>query len=137
MRRLAVMLAAVGMGACSHAVLTAPAHAASDEDRVRAVLAGMNGAYNRSDFAAFAAQVCTAMRHVDGFRSEWYASRSADGPTRISIHSVTVADHPAGSAIATVRFAAENQPSAKTFDIDFLREGGDWKACRYHPARSI
>ncbi|OBG17654.1 hypothetical protein A5765_05985 [Mycolicibacterium celeriflavum] len=136
MRRLAAMLAAVAVGVSSSPVLTAPAHAASDADQVRAVLDGMNGSYNRSDFASFAAHVCAAMRNADGFRSEWYASRRADGPTRISVDSVTVAGHPTSSAVATVRFAAENRPSAKTFDIDFVREGSEWKACHYHPTQA-
>ncbi|WP_326548339.1 hypothetical protein QGN32_09605 [Mycolicibacterium sp. ND9-15] len=40
------------------------------------------------------------------------------------------------AGFATVRFAAANQPSAKTFDIDFLREGSEWKACRYHSTQA-
>nr|WP_228768915.1 transcriptional regulator [Mycolicibacterium malmesburyense] len=117
--------------------LAAPAAAVSDEAQVRAVLDGMNGSYNREDFASFAAHVCAPMRRAAGFEAEWYASRKADGPTRIKVNSVTVAGEPAVTAVATVRFAAANQPSAKTFDIDFLREGNHWKACQYHPTRSI
>lgn len=127
-------LAAIATVLVSLAVGSAvPAHARTDEDAVRAVLYGMNGSYNRSDFASFAAHVCATMRQAEGFEAEWYASRKADGPTRIAVNSVTVAGSPAVSALATVRFAAANQPSAKTFDIDFLREGSEWKACQYHP----
>lgn len=130
------MLAAVAVGVSVSSLLIVPARAAGDADQVRAVLAGMNGSYNRSDFTSFAAHVCAAMRHADGFETEWYASRRADGPTRISVNSVTVAGHPAVTAVATVRFAAENHSSAKTFDIDFVREAGEWKACHYHPTQA-
>ncbi|MGE2723005.1 transcriptional regulator [Mycolicibacterium celeriflavum] len=129
----------VGFVVCPGAspALAAPASAAEDADQVRAVLAGMNGSYNREDFEAFAAHICAPMRRVAGFEAEWYASRKADGPTRIKVNSVTVAGQPPVTAVATVRFAAANQPTAKTFDIDFLREGTQWKACQYHPTRSI
>ncbi|KUI02735.1 hypothetical protein AU190_23390 [Mycolicibacterium acapulense] len=137
MRCPTAVLAGFALSAVVSSVLAGPASAASDEDQVRAVLAGMNGSYNRADFDSFAAYVCAPMRGAAGFEDGWYASRKADGPTRISVSSVTVAGEPAASAVATVRFAAANQPSAKTFDIDFRREGGEWKACRYHPARSI
>ncbi|OBI71406.1 hypothetical protein [Mycobacterium sp. E740] len=114
----------------------APANAAGDADQVRTVLEVMNGSYNRSDFTSFAEHVCTAMRRAADFEKSWYASRQADGPTRISVDSVTLAGQPAASAVATVRFAAANQPDAKTFDVDFLREGSDWKACQYHPTQA-
>lgn len=131
---LAVAFAAGGVVSPA---LAARASAAGDEDQVRAVLDGMNGSYNREDFGSFAAHVCASMRRAAGFEDEWHASRKADGPTRIEVGSVTVAGEPRLTAVATVRFAAANQPSAKTFDIDFLREGGEWKACRYRPTQSI
>lgn len=129
---------AVGMAITSamSSALAGPAYAASDEQQVRAVLDGMNGSYNRADFASFAAHVCAPMRQAEGFETEWYASRKADGPTRISVNSVSVAGSPGVSAVATVRFAAANQPRAKTFDIDFLREGSEWRACQYHPTQA-
>jgi hypothetical protein len=136
MRRLTAILAGFAMSAAVSSALAGTAHAASDEDQVRAVLDGMNGSYNRSDFASFAAHVCASMRQAEGFETEWYASRKADGPTRISVNSVSVAGRPGVSAVATVRFAAANQPSAKIFDIDFLREGSEWKACQYHPTQA-
>jgi hypothetical protein len=40
-------------------------------------------------------------------------------------------------AVANVRFFAANRGDAKTLDIDFFREGADWKACRYHAGRSV
>ncbi|KUI43225.1 hypothetical protein AU197_25160 [Mycobacterium sp. IS-1590] len=137
MRRLTAVLAGCALSVVGSCALAAPASAAGEEDQVRAVLDGMNGSYNRADFASFAEHVCAPMRRAAGFEDEWYASREADGPTRISVSSVTVAGKPVVSAVATVRFSAENQPSAKTFDIDFLREEGEWKACQYHPTQSI
>ncbi|KUI12917.1 hypothetical protein AU193_03990 [Mycobacterium sp. GA-1285] len=137
MRRLTAAIAGFALSAAVSSALAAPAAAASDEEQVRAVLDGMNGSYNRVDFASFATHVCASMRGAAGFEAEWYAGRQADGPTRISIHSVTIAGKPPSSAVATVRFAATNQPSTKTFDIDFVREGGEWKACQYHPTRSV
>lgn len=133
MRRLVAVLA---VGA-TLPIVAGPAHAAGDEEQVRAVLDGMNGSYNRSDFASFAAHVCPALRDAEDFEKSWYASREADGPTRIAIDSVTLAGSPAAAAVATVRFAAANQPNPKTFDIDFFREGSEWKACQYHPAKDV
>jgi hypothetical protein len=107
------------------------------EDQVRAVLNGMNGSYNRSDFAAFASHVCEDMLRADGYKAGWYKSRESDGPTHITVNSVDVTGGPHPQAVANVRFVAANHNDAKTLDIDFLREGADWKACRYHAGRSV
>jgi len=106
----------------------------TDADQVRAVLNGMNGSYNRSDFAAFASHVCEDMLRADGYKAGWYESRKSDGPTRITVNSVEVTGD---DAVANVRFVAANHSGAKTLDIDFLREGADWKACRYRAGRSV
>jgi hypothetical protein len=111
------------------AVATAgPASAATDEDQVRAVLNGMNGSYNRTDFTGFAAHLCADMLKPAGFEAGWYASRKSDGPTQITINSVQVTGP---GAVANVRFQAANRTDAKTVDVEFLRVGADWKACRY------
>jgi hypothetical protein len=107
---------------------------ASDADHVRAVLDGMNGSYNRSDFAGFASHLCPDMLRANGYEAGWYQSRSSDGPTQITVNSVDVTGD---DAVANVRFQAANHEDIKTLDIDFLREGADWKACRYHVARAI
>jgi hypothetical protein len=111
-----------------------PAHAATDEDQVRAILNGMNGSYNRSDFTGFAAHVCDDMRKGAGFEASWYASRKSDGPTQITINSIQVTGQ---EAVANVRFQAANHADAKTLDVEFRRDGGDWKACRYDSGRYI
>jgi hypothetical protein len=112
---------------------TGSAPTATDEDQVRAVLDGMNGSYNRSDFDAFASHVCADILHASGYEAGWYDSRESDGPTHITVNSVDVTGD---EAIANVRFAAAKHPDAKTLDVDFLREGAEWKACRYHAVRS-
>ncbi len=112
------------------------AQAATDEDQVRAVLDGMNGSYNRSDFAGFASHLCADMLKPAGFEAGWYASRKADGPTQITINSISMTGAPdPRTAVANVRFQAARQ--AKTLDVEFLREGTDWKACRYDAGQSI
>jgi hypothetical protein len=111
-----------------------PAHAATDEDQVRAILNGMNGSYNRSDFTGFAAHLCEDMLEGAGFEAGWYASRKSDGPTQITINSVQVTGP---AAVANVRFQAANRADAKTLDVEFRRESGDWKACRYQVGRYI
>jgi hypothetical protein len=116
---------------------SAPAPAATDEDQVRAVLDGMNGSYNRSDFTGFAAHLCTDILKNAGFKAGWYASRKSDGPTQITINSITVTEGPRPQAIANVRFQAANHADAKTFDVGFLRVDGDWKACRYDAGRYV
>jgi hypothetical protein len=128
-RAAAVLAIATAFAAVAATATAAPA---SDEDQIRAVLNGMNGSYNRSDFAGFAAHVCADMLSP-GFELGWYQSRRADGPTQITINSVDVADGDA--AVANVRFRAANHTNA--FDVEFLREGDEWKACRYRAARSI
>jgi hypothetical protein len=107
---------------------------ATDENQVRAVLDGMNGAYSRSDFDAFASHVCADMLRASGYEAGWYQSRESDGPTQITVNSVDVTGD---DAVANVRFVAANHEDTKTLDIDFLREGAEWKACRYHPTRSV
>lgn len=113
---------------------SAPSWAASDEDQVRAVLDGMNGSYNRTDFDEFASHLCADMLQADGFKSGWYESRKADGPTRITVNSVAVMGN---DAVANVRFEAANREDAKTLDVDFVREAAKWKACRYQIGQTV
>jgi len=113
---------------------SAPAQAATDEDQVRAILTGMNGSYNRSDFTGFAAHLCDDMLNGADFEAGWYASRKSDGPTEITINSVQVKGP---DAVANVRFQAANHADAKTLDVEFRRDGADWKACRYNVGRYI
>jgi hypothetical protein len=120
-------------------VLLAPASApaATDEDQVREVLNGMNGSYNRSDFEDFASHLCADMLKAADFEAGWYASRKSDGPTQITVNSVEVTGvlHP--QAVANVRFLAANHSEAKTLDVEFLREGAEWKACRYDEGQDL
>jgi hypothetical protein len=111
-----------------------PADAATDEDQVRAVLNGMNGSYNSSDYKGFASHLCADMLKAAGFEAGWYASRKSDGPTQIIINSVEVAGV---DAVANVRFEAANHADTKTLDVEFLREGAEWKACRYDAGQYI
>ena len=111
-----------------------PASAGSDEDQVRIVLDGMNGSYNRSDFAGFASHVCADMLSANGYEAGWYASRKTDGPTRIIVNSVNVKGN---NAVANVKFEAANRTDDKTLDMEFLRVGADWKACRFDTGQYI
>ena len=133
MRPVAVPVIVAGL------VLLAPAsaQAATDEDQVRAVLNGMNGSYNRSDFVEFASHLCADMLKAAGFEAGWYASRKSDGPTQITINSVEVTGVPHPPAVANVRFQAANHSEAKTLDVEFLRDGAEWKACRYNVGQYI
>jgi hypothetical protein len=128
---LAVALAIV---AALMLVTTRPAPTATDGDQVRRVLEGMNGSYNRSDFEAFASHVCADMLRAGGYEAGWYQSRKSDGPTQITVNSVDVTGD---DAVANVRFVAANHSDAKTLDVDFLREGNQWKACRYVAGQSV
>jgi hypothetical protein len=117
--------------------MSSPAQAASDEDQVRAVLVGMNNAYNGSDFSRFASHLCADMLQTAGFAAGWYSSRGTDGPTRITVNSVAVRGDPPTLAIANVRFEAANHADAKTLDIEMVRENKQWKACKYRPSRAV
>jgi hypothetical protein len=115
-------------------ISSAPAHAATDEDQVRGVLNGMNGSYNNTDFRGFASHLCAGMLKAAGLEASWYASRKSDGTTQITINSVEVAGV---DAVANVRFEAANHADTKTLDVEFRREGAEWKACRYDAGRYI
>ncbi|BBY80626.1 transcriptional regulator [Mycolicibacterium pulveris] len=131
LRTVAALSAVAVLGAAP----PVPARAATDQEQIRAVLEGMNDAYNRFDFAGFAEYVCAAMREADGFEADWYSSRRVDGPTRITVGSVAVSGDPASSAVANVRFEAAEH--TETLAVDFVREQARWRACRYHPVRAI
>jgi hypothetical protein len=128
------LAAALMIVAALMVITTRPAPAATDEDQVRAVLERMNGSYNRSDFDAFASHMCTDMLRADAYEAGWYQSRQSDGPTQITVNSVDVTGD---DAVANVRFVAANHTDAKTLDIDFLRDGAEWKACRYQTGQSV
>ena len=113
---------------------SAPAVADTDEDEVRTVLDGMNGSYNQTDFSGFASHLCADLLRNAGFAADWFKSRSEDGPTRITVNSVDVRGN---EAIANVRFEAANRADAKTLDVEFLREGAEWKACRYEAGQTV
>jgi hypothetical protein len=130
----ALAAAALTIAAVLIVVTTRPGPTATDEAQVRAVLHGMNGSYNRSDFEAFASHVCADMLHANGYEAGWYQSRESDGPTQITVNSVDVTGD---DAVANVRFVAANRVDPKTLDIDFLRDGADWKACRYAAGQSV
>ena len=128
------LAAALAIVAALMVVTTRPAPTATDEDQVRRLLEGMNGSYNRSDFAAFASHVCADMLRAGGYEAGWYQSRESDGPTQITVNSIDVTGD---NAVANVRFVAANHSDAKTLDVDFLRAGDQWKACRYAAGQSL
>ncbi len=128
------LAAALAIVAALMVVTTRPAPTATDEDQVRRVLEGMNGSYNRSDFEAFASHVCADMLRAGGYEAGWYQSRESDGPTQITVNSIDVTGD---NAVANVRFVAANHSDAKTLDVDFLRAGDQWKACRYAAGQSL
>lgn len=129
--------AATAIVAAASVVTSSPARAASDEDQVRAVLDKMNSSYNDANFGAFASHLCADLLMSPGYEAGWHASRESDGPTKIAVNSVHVKGDPASLAVANVRFDAANREDGKTLDVDFLRDGGDWKACRYHAGQSV
>jgi hypothetical protein len=128
------LAAALAIVAALMVVTTRPTPTATDEDQVRRVLEGMNGSYNRSDFEAFASHVCADMLRAGGYEAGWYQSRESDGPTQITVNSIDVTGD---DAVANVRFVGANRSDARTLDVDFLREGDHWKACRYAAGRSL
>jgi len=136
--RIRIPAAAMAITMGLSVLASAPSSAASDEDQVRAVLNGMNASYNRTDFGTFASHLCAAMLNAAGLEAGWYASRKSDGPTQITINSVDVTGGPRPQvAVANVRFVAANHSDAKTLDVEFLREAGEWKACRYDAGQSV
>jgi hypothetical protein len=129
-----VVVATLTIAAVVSVAMAGSAYGVTDADRVRAVLGMMNSSYNRSDFDAFASHLCGDILRVRGFEAGWHESREADGPTQIAVNSVYVTGN---NAVANVRFEAANREEAKTLDVDFVREGADWKACRYHTGQTV
>jgi hypothetical protein len=129
-----VVVTTLTIAAVVSVAMAGSAYAVTDADRVRAVLGMMNSSYNRSDFDAFASHLCGDILRVRGFEAGWHESREADGPTQIAVNSVYVTGN---NAVANVRFEAANREEAKTLDVDFVREGADWKACRYHTGQTV
>jgi hypothetical protein len=129
-----VVVATLTIAAVVSVAMAGSAYAVTDADRVRAVLGMMNSSYNRSDFDAFASHLCGDILRVRGFEAGWHESREADGSTQIAVNSVYVTGD---NAVANVRFDAANREEAKTLDVDFVREGADWKACRYHTGQTV
>jgi hypothetical protein len=124
--------AATAIVAASSVVTSSPAPAASDEDQVRAVLDKMNSSYNDANFVAFASHLCADLLRAPDYEAGWHNSRESDGPTQIAVNSVHVKGD---DAVANVRFdAAEHD---RTLDVDFLRQGAEWKACRYHAGQTV
>ena len=105
---------------------------ATEADEVRAVLRTMNNSYNRVDFTDFSSHVCADMLRASNYQAGWYTSRRVDGTVQITVNSVNVTGN---AAVANVRFVAANHRDAKTLDVDFRREGNEWKACLYHVTR--
>ena len=135
--RIRIPVAALAIATGLSVLASPPASAATDEDQVRAVLNGMNGSYNRTDFNGFASHLCADMLKAADFEAGWYASRKSDGPTQITINSVEVTGGPHPQAVANVRFQAANHTDAKVVDVEFLREDAEWKACRYDVGQYI
>jgi len=132
MHRLVAALTVLAVGVAT----TGQAHAAPDADGVRGVLDSMNNSYNRSDFTKFASHLCADLLQTADFAAEWYASRTSDGPTAITVNSVRViGGSEIARAIANVRFEAADH--VRTLDVEFLREGSEWKACRYRAGQTV
>jgi hypothetical protein len=129
-----VVVATLTIVAAVSVATAGSAFAATDADQVRAVLDRMNSSYNQSDFDSFASHLCVDILTVPDFEAGWHESRESDGPTEIAVNSIDVAGD---KAVANVRFEAANREDAKTVDVDFVREGADWKACRYHAGRTV
>ena len=127
--------AATAFVAAASVVTSSPAHAASDEDQVRAVLDTMNSSYNDTDFDAFASHLCADLLKAPDYEAGWRDSRQSDGPTQIAVNTVHVRGDPASLAVANVRFVAAEHD--RTLDIEFLREDSEWKACRYHAGQTV
>jgi hypothetical protein len=77
------------------------------------------------------------MLKAAGFEAGWYASRKSDGPTQITVNSIDVTGGAHPQAVANVRFQAANRPDDKTLDVEFVRDGAEWKACRYDAGKYI
>jgi hypothetical protein len=110
-------------------VAVTPGPKPSDEQQIRAVVAGMQEAWNRSDFDAFRGYLCKG--------NQWFWSTIGDsgsaamtmrqrGRAQFTVNSVQVAGD---SAKASVKESYSNGAQPPETTEDFVHEDGKWKVC--------
>lgn len=113
----------------------------SDEDQIRAGVAGMTDAWNRSDYAAWRGYVCTKLKNEnhdndDNDTSEAFfkEARPATGRQDITVQSVHI---DGDNATVYEKWEDENKAgkdptdTAGTGQENWARESGHWKWCGY------
>ena len=102
-------------------ILVASNSEPSDEERIRAIVNGLEETYNDSDFEAFRQYLCTGLR--DEITEESWHS---DEHWSLTIESLEITGD---TATATVTNDFDGTDEPETEEISLLREDGEWKAC--------
>jgi hypothetical protein len=94
----------------------------SDEDQIRGIVRAFEDAWNGGSFDAFRPILCSEMRADEEFNEEQFRdARNDGGQLNLILESV---DFTGDYATADVSNGGRNNQ-----DIDFVREGGEWKWC--------
>ena len=99
----------------------------SDEELIRAAVAAVDDAWNRSDLEALESHVYKEhLRDHALDEDDFQEAREEDGRLTSTVHSVKVT---AGKATPNIEQKYENKDESDTNDIEFVRENGEWKYC--------
>ena len=99
----------------------------SDEEQIRAVLTGMQDAWNGENWNEFKGFVCEPSMQDDPPTDEdLQEERDQQGRSELTVKSIEISGD---KASASVEQTYENSDEPDTEDVDFVREGDDWKVC--------
>jgi hypothetical protein len=95
----------------------------TDEEQIKDAVEKFEKAWNDRDFDGFKPILCQEMQNDKQFNeNEFLDARSENGEVKLDVESVEV---DGDSATASVTHDGGNAD-----DIDFVREGGNWKWCK-------
>ena len=110
-------------------VLTTRDSKPSDEEQIRAVVAGMEDAWNSSDYQKFRGFVCedSLAVAVAPTEDEFKEQRKGEGRIELEVKGVEITDDEA--IVEVEEIFAKDEDSTDTEDLELVRENGEWKAC--------
>jgi hypothetical protein len=99
----------------------------SDEDQIRAVVAGIESAWNNTDYDAFMKHTCHEFA-TDPSNSEtsFKHDRSQNGEATLKVTSVKVTGDKADVTVDR-KYADQSKP--RSVQLGFVKEDGEWKMC--------
>lgn len=98
----------------------------SDEDQIRATLAGIQDAWNDSDYSTFISYACGRIHNrKSNTESEFTHQRNEVGSITFAVDSISISG---ATAKIEVTEAFSNQDTASE-SFDFVKEDDEWRLC--------